>query len=111
MHPGTGELLGARYLGARQEIRALDPYFRDGAATAGGAHRRRPGSCLLRSLGAALVVDCTHDRDPGITWFYDHTTGTARRLFRPYRTWTPRGWPRSPRSPSQPATVWTCRAT
>lgn len=30
------------------------------------------------------VVDFTHDRDPGVTWSYDHSTGRARRLFRPF---------------------------
>jgi dipeptidyl aminopeptidase/acylaminoacyl peptidase len=30
------------------------------------------------------VVAFTHDRDPGVTWSYDHATGEARLLFRPF---------------------------
>ncbi|GAF47497.1 putative peptidase [Rhodococcus wratislaviensis NBRC 100605] len=83
-HRRTGELLGVRYLGEKQVIRALDPHFAevltnlealsDGtlAAVSSDASRRR------------WVVSFTHDRDPGVTWLYDHATGESRMLFRPF---------------------------
>ncbi|WP_370332404.1 alpha/beta fold hydrolase [Mycolicibacterium hippocampi] len=84
LHPSTGELLGARYLGERQEIHALDPHF---AAVLPRLAELSDGDLAHLSCdatGQRWVADFTHDRDPGVTWFYDHTTGLARRLFRPY---------------------------
>ncbi|MER6827391.1 S9 family peptidase [Streptosporangium sp. NPDC000563] len=84
LHPGTGELLGARYLGVRQEIHALDPHF---AAVLPRLAELSDGDLAHVSCDATAqrwVVDFTHDRDPGVTWFYDHATGQARRLFRPF---------------------------
>jgi dipeptidyl aminopeptidase/acylaminoacyl peptidase len=84
LHPGTGDLLGARYLGARQEIHALDPHF---AAVLPRLAELSDGDLAHVSCDATAqrwVVDFTHDRDPGVTWSYDHSTGRARRLFRPF---------------------------
>ncbi|ASO18644.1 acetyl esterase/lipase [Actinoalloteichus hoggarensis] len=84
LHPGTGELLGARYLGARQEIHALDPHF---AAVLPRLAELSDGDLAHVSCDSTAqrwVVDFTHDRDPGVTWFYDHATGQARLLFRPF---------------------------
>lgn len=84
LHPGTGELLGARYLGARQEIHALDPHF---AAVLPRLAELSDGDLAHVSCDSTAqrwVADFTHDRDPGVTWFYDHATGRARRLFRPF---------------------------
>ncbi|WP_431871531.1 alpha/beta fold hydrolase [Nocardiopsis eucommiae] len=84
LHPGTGDLLGARYLGARQEIHALDPYF---ATVLSRLQELSDGDLAHVSCDATArrwVVDFTHDRDPGVTWFHDHLTGETRRLFRPF---------------------------
>ncbi|MEU0845940.1 S9 family peptidase [Streptomyces sp. NPDC005962] len=84
LHPSTGELLGARYLGARQEIHALDPHF---ATVLPRLAELSDGDLAHVSCDVTAqrwVVDFTHDRDPGVTWFYDHATGQARRLFRPF---------------------------
>ncbi|MFI5720692.1 alpha/beta fold hydrolase [Nocardia sp. NPDC051750] len=84
LHPGTGELLGARYLGARQDVHALDPHF---AAVLPRLAELSDGDLAHVSCDSTArrwVVDFTHDRDPGVTWFYDHATGRARRLFRPF---------------------------
>ncbi|MEQ3549088.1 S9 family peptidase [Pseudonocardia nematodicida] len=84
VHPGTGELLGARYLGARQEIHPLDPHF---AAVLPRLAELSDGDLAHVSsdaTGRRWVVDFTHDRDHRATWSYDHTTGLARRLFRPF---------------------------
>ncbi|MGI5219547.1 alpha/beta fold hydrolase [Nocardia sp. CA-290969] len=84
LHPGTGELLGARYLGARQEIHALDPHFATVLPRLAELSDGDLAHVSCDSTAQRWVVDFTHDRDPGVTWFYDHATGRARRLFRPF---------------------------
>lgn len=84
LHPGTGGLLGARYLGSRQEIHALDPHF---ATVLPRLTELSDGDLAHVSCDITAhrwVVDFTHDRDPGVTWFYDHAAGQAQRLFRPF---------------------------
>ena len=80
----TGELLGARYLGERQVIRALDPHF---AAVLAALTKLSDGDLAAISSDDTeqrWVASFTHDRDPGVTYFYDHSTGESRLLFRPY---------------------------
>ncbi|ABK75051.1 S9 family peptidase [Mycolicibacterium smegmatis] len=80
----TGELIGARYYGERQVIHALDPQF---AAVLEGVSRLNSGdigSLSSDSSGARWVVSFFSDRDPGVTYFYDHATGQSRKLFRPH---------------------------
>ncbi|WP_250403785.1 S9 family peptidase [Streptomyces cellostaticus] len=77
----TGELIGARYLGERQVIHALDPHFADVLKNLEKLH---DGD--IDALGSDLderhwVVTFTHDRDP-VTFYYHHATGEARMLFR-----------------------------
>ncbi|GAB3474841.1 S9 family peptidase [Nocardiopsis coralliicola] len=81
-NPATGALLGARYYGQRQVVRALDPGF--------GAVLEKLESLSEGDIGALScdraarrwVVSYEHDRDPHVTWLYDHATGEAHRLFR-----------------------------
>ncbi|NEB77393.1 S9 family peptidase [Streptomyces sp. SID14478] len=83
-HRGSGELLGVRYLGERQVIRPLDPGF---AAVLKNLEKLSDGDVSALSSdtsGERWVVSFTNDRDPGLTYYYDHTTGTSRLLFRPY---------------------------
>ncbi|MGW5869167.1 S9 family peptidase [Streptomyces sp. NPDC055239] len=78
----TGELLGVRYLGERQVIHALDPHF---AAVLENLEKLSDGDLAGVSSdesGQRWVVSFTHDRDPGVTFFYDHTTGESRLLHR-----------------------------
>ncbi|ALE75288.1 peptidase [Pseudonocardia sp. EC080610-09] len=84
LHPGTGELLGARYLGERQDVHALDPHFAEVLPRLAELSDGDLGHVSCDAGAQRWVVDFTHDRDPGVTWFYDHATGQARRLFRPY---------------------------
>ncbi|MER5419590.1 S9 family peptidase [Streptosporangium roseum] len=80
----TGALLGARYLGERQAIHALDPHF---ASVLRNLEQLSDGDLAAVSCdvsGRRWVVGFTHDRDPGATYFYDHTTGESRLLYRPY---------------------------
>ena len=80
----TGELLGVRYLGERQVIHALDPDF---AAILANLEKLSDGDLSALSSDDSeqrWVVSFNHDREPGLTYFYDHTTGESRELFRPY---------------------------
>ena len=80
----TEELIGARYLGERQVIHALDPHF---AAVLANVEKLSDGDLATISSdesGQRWVVSFTHDREPGLTYLYDHSTGESRLLFRPY---------------------------
>ncbi|WP_435972349.1 alpha/beta fold hydrolase [Streptomyces sp. Qhu_M48] len=80
----TGELIGVRYLGERQEIRPLDPQF---AEVLENLEKLSDGDLLALSSdmsGRRWVVSFSHDRDPGVTYLYDHTTRSGRLLFRPF---------------------------
>lgn len=83
-NPLTGELLGTRYLGARQVIHPLDPHF---AAVLENLEKLSDGDLSAVSCDASgqrWVVSFTNDRDPGVTHYYDHATGRTRLLFRPW---------------------------
>lgn len=79
----TGELLGVRYLGERQEIRALTPRFADILANLDELSDGDVGRLSSDENGDRWVVAFNHDRDPGVTYLYDHRTGESRMLFRP----------------------------
>ncbi|CAN5663305.1 S9 family peptidase [soil metagenome] len=79
----TGDLLGVRYLGERQVIHALDAGFAD---VLDNLEKLSDGDLSALSSdddGLRWIVSFDHDRAPGITYFYDHTTGVSRELFRP----------------------------
>ena len=83
-HRKTGELLAVRYIGERQDIRVLDPAF---APVLEKLQELSDGDLAEISCdenGNRWVVSFTHDRDPGVTYFYDHEKGESRQLFRPY---------------------------
>jgi dipeptidyl aminopeptidase/acylaminoacyl peptidase len=79
----TGELLGVRYLGARQMIHALDSDFADVVANLEKLSDGDAGRLSSDEDGQRWVVAFNHDRDPGVTYLYDHSTGESRLLFRP----------------------------
>ncbi|MCV7154955.1 S9 family peptidase [Mycolicibacterium pyrenivorans] len=79
----TSELLGVRYFGERQVIRALDPQFRDILANLEKLSDGDIGRLSSDRTGRRWVVGFNHDRDPGATYLYDHGTGESRLLFRP----------------------------
>ncbi|WP_433544363.1 prolyl oligopeptidase family serine peptidase (plasmid) [Streptomyces sp. CA-294286] len=79
----TGDLLGVRYLGERQVVHALDPHF---AAVLENLEKLSEGELASVSSdmsGRRWVVSFSHPLDPGVTYFYDHSTGESRFLFRP----------------------------
>ncbi|GAA5062613.1 S9 family peptidase [Nocardia callitridis] len=79
----TGELLGVRYLGERQVIHALDPRFADVLARLTALSDGDIAAISSDESEQRWVVSFTHDREPGLTYFYDHGTGESRLLFRP----------------------------
>ncbi len=80
----TGELLGARYFGERQVIHALDPHFAAVLENLEALSDGDLGELSSDDSGQRWIVSFDHDRDPGVTWFYDHSTGERRLLFRPF---------------------------
>lgn len=77
----SGELLGVRYLFERQVIQPLDPQF---AAVLANLEKLSDGDVNTLSSddsGRRWVVNFTHDREPGMTYLYDHDTGDGRLLF------------------------------
>jgi dipeptidyl aminopeptidase/acylaminoacyl peptidase len=81
---GTGELLAVRYLGERQEIEVLDPAFAPVLAALERLSDGDVGHISGNESGQRWVVSFLHDTDPDATYYYDHTTGESRLLFRPY---------------------------
>jgi dipeptidyl aminopeptidase/acylaminoacyl peptidase len=80
----TGELIGARYYGERQVIHALDPNFAAVLENLTKLSDGDLGGISSDDSGQRWVASFTHDRDPWATYFYDHSTGESRLLFRPY---------------------------
>ncbi|GAS86411.1 S9 family peptidase [Mycolicibacterium brisbanense] len=80
----TGELIGARYYGERQVIHALDADFAAVLENLTRLGEGDLGAISSDSSGRRWVVNFMHDRDPYVTYLYDHTTGESRMLFRPY---------------------------
>lgn len=79
----TGALLGVRYYGERQVIRALDPRFGDILTNLQTLSDGDIGNLSSDDAGVRWVVGFNHDRDPGATFLYDHSTGESRLLYRP----------------------------
>jgi dipeptidyl aminopeptidase/acylaminoacyl peptidase len=80
----TEELIGARYLGERQVIHPLDSHFAAVLANLEKLSDGDLGAISSDDSGRRWVVSFIHDRDPGVTYYYDHSTGESRLLFRPY---------------------------
>ncbi|MGV9927727.1 S9 family peptidase [Nocardia rhamnosiphila] len=83
-HRSTGEILAARFVGDRPRIEVLDPHFAEIHARLEILSDGVLGTLSCDDSGQRWVATFVHDRDPGVTWFYDHTTGNARLLFRSY---------------------------
>lgn len=81
--PRTGALLGVRYLGERQEIRALDPRFGEVLDALRGLSDGDLGALNSDLDGNRWIASFVHDRVPGATYLYDHRTGESRLLFLP----------------------------
>ena len=85
VHTGrSGELFAARFVGPRPHIEILDPHFAEVYAALRELSDGVLGTMSCDDSGMRWIVTFVHDRDPGVTWFYDHATGAARMLFRSY---------------------------
>ena len=80
----TGDLIGVRYYGERQVIHALDPDFAAVHDTLAALSDGDLSAISSDDSGRRWVVSFSHDREPGVTYFYDHDTGQSRLLLRPY---------------------------
>ncbi|RDD84619.1 S9 family peptidase [Streptomyces parvulus] len=96
---GTGELLGARYLGERQVIHALDPGFAEVLENVAKLSDGDVGTISSDLAGRRWIVTFTHDRDPA-TYFYDRSTGESRVLSRSRQTLDP-----AELAPMRPVTI------
>jgi acetyl esterase/lipase len=79
----SGEVVAARFVGGRPRIEVVDPHFAEVFAALS-----RLSDGVLHSVSSdeseeRWVATFVHDREPGVTWFYDHGTGESRLLFRP----------------------------
>ncbi|SDU47019.1 S9 family peptidase [Jiangella alkaliphila] len=80
----TGAVLAARFVGDRPVIHVVDPGFAEVYAALS-----RLSDGVLAGLSSddserLWVATFAHDREPGLTYLYDHGTGESRLLFRPY---------------------------
>ncbi|MFC9879775.1 alpha/beta fold hydrolase [Streptomyces libani] len=96
----TGALLGVRYLGERQEIRPVDPGFAAVLRNLEALSDGDLGELSSDDSGQRWVANFVHDRDPEVTYYYDHITGESRLLFRPYPHLAP-----DTMAPTRPVTI------
>jgi len=81
-HRGTGEVLAARFVADRPHVEVVDPDFAPVHAALAELSDGVLGTLTSDEAGRRWVATFVHDRDPGVTWLYDHATGEARMLFR-----------------------------
>jgi dipeptidyl aminopeptidase/acylaminoacyl peptidase len=80
----TGEVLAVRYVGDKPELEILDEEFARVYANLAKLSDGVLAGFSCDESETKYVVTFTHDRDPGVTYFYDHSTGESRLLFRPH---------------------------
>ena len=80
----TGELIAARFVGDRPTVEPLDPHFAEVYAALSKLSDGELESASSDESEQRWVASFIHDREPGLTYFYDHTTGESRLLFRAY---------------------------
>ncbi|OLS99914.1 peptidase [Pseudonocardia sp. CNS-004] len=83
-HRGTGEPIAARFVADRPLIEVLDPEFAPVYAELAALSDGVLGTLSSDVSGRRWIATFLHDREPGVTWFYDHATGEKRRLFQPF---------------------------
>ena len=80
----TGEVMAARFVGDRPILKVLDPQFAQVYAELSKLSDGVLASVSSDEDERRWVATFVHDREPGLTYFYDHSTGESRLLFRPY---------------------------
>ncbi|SDE35787.1 S9 family peptidase [Auraticoccus monumenti] len=80
----TGAVIAARFIGDRPRIEVLDDGFAEVYAALSSLSDGVLGTLHSDSSERIWLATFVHDRDPAITWLYDHSTGESRVLLRPY---------------------------
>jgi dipeptidyl aminopeptidase/acylaminoacyl peptidase len=80
----TGKVLAARFTGDRPTLVPLDPHFAEVYAELEKLSDGVLGTASSDESGRRWVASFVHDREPGLTYFYDHETRESRLLFRPH---------------------------
>jgi dipeptidyl aminopeptidase/acylaminoacyl peptidase len=80
----TGEVLAARFVADRPHIEVIDPAFAEVYAALRKLSDGVLGTLSSDEAGRRWIATFVHDRDPGVSWLYDHATGEARMLWRAY---------------------------
>ena len=83
-HRRTGEVLAARFVGDRPIIQAVDPDFQPVLDALSKLSDGVLSGLSSDEAGRRWVATFAHDREPGLTYLYDHDTGESRLLLRPY---------------------------
>jgi len=85
----TGEVLAARFVGDRPEIKVVDPNFAEIYAAISKLSDGVLGWLSSDKSEQKWVATFVHDREPLLTYLYDHSTGKSRLLFRPHPNLNP----------------------
>jgi dipeptidyl aminopeptidase/acylaminoacyl peptidase len=80
----TGEIIAARFVDDKPRIVVLDEHFAEVYAELSALSDGVLGTLSSDETEQRWIATFVHDRDPAVTWFYDHSTRRSRVLFRPY---------------------------
>ncbi|MEV6984758.1 prolyl oligopeptidase family serine peptidase [Sphaerisporangium sp. NPDC051017] len=80
----TGEVLAARFVGDRPIVHVVDPHFAEVYAELSKLSDGVLASVSSDESERRWVATFFHDREPDLTYLYDHGTRESRLLFRPY---------------------------
>ena len=75
------EVLAARFVADRPHVEVVSPDFAEICRALEKLSDGVLGTLSSDEAGRRWIPTFVHDRDPGVTWFYDHATGEARLLF------------------------------
>ena len=79
----TGEVMAARFVGDRPTIVPLTPEFAEVYEALSALSDGVLNELSSDKEERLWVASFTHDREPDLTYLYDHRTGESRLLFRP----------------------------
>lgn len=87
----TGEVIAARFVDDKPRIEVLDEHFAKVYAELSALSDGVLGTLSSDESEQRWIATFVHDRDPAVTWLYDHPTRESRVLFRPYPHLDPTG--------------------
>lgn len=79
-----GKVLAARFVDDRPRIEVLDENFAEVYAELSKLSDGVLGTLSSDASEQRWVATFVHDREPAVSWLYDHATGKSHVLFRPY---------------------------